>query len=83
MKTGADGTLRHDDDSLFEPLLVQFVEGDEHQRPAFSRCRRRFDKQILLAPFRIGELLHRPHAKGIGFGRTAVTGVGDRDGGDG
>ena len=32
-ETAADGAFRHDDDRLLDPLIVQLVEGDEHQAP--------------------------------------------------
>ncbi len=73
--------LRHDDDRLLEPLIVELVEGDEHERAALARGRRRLDEQVLLAALLVGALLHRPHAKRVGLGRTAVAGIGDRDGG--
>ena len=32
----ADGFFRHDDDGLFDPLILKLVERDEHERPAFA-----------------------------------------------
>ena len=75
VKAGPDCLLRHDDDCLSEPLIVELVEGDEHERPALARGRRRLDKKVLFAPLLIGALLHRPHAEGIGLGRAAVARV--------
>lgn len=65
----ADGFLRHDDDRLSEPLIMELVEGDEHQGTALSRGGRRLDEKVLFAPFLVGPLLHRPHAKRVGPGR--------------
>ena len=42
----------------------------------------RFDEQVRLSALLVGAFLHRAHAEFIGAGRTAVAGVGDRDGGD-
>src|SRR5205823_10302108 len=62
MEARADGFLRHNDDRLAEPLIAELVEGDEHQRPALARGRRRLDQEVLLsAPF-LSALLLRPHA---------------------
>ena len=36
VKAGADGFFRDDDDGFFQALMVQFVEGDEHQCAAFA-----------------------------------------------
>ena len=54
----ADGFLRHDDDRLLEPLILQLVERDEHERAALARRGRRLDKQVLLAALFVGALLH-------------------------
>ena len=78
----ADGLFRHDDDRLLDALIVQLVERDEHQRAALARGRRRLDQQILLAALFEGALLHRPHAELVGFGRAAVAGIGNRNGGN-
>ena len=78
----ADGFLRHDDDRLLKPLVVQLVERDEHERAALARRGRRLDEQVLLAPLLVGALLHRPHAERVGLGRSAVAGVGNRNGGN-
>jgi hypothetical protein len=40
IKACADRLLRHHNDGLFEALIVQLVERDEHQRPAFAGGRR-------------------------------------------
>ena len=82
MEARADGFLRHDDDRLLEPLIVELVERDEHERAALARGGRRFDEKVLLAPLFIGAFLHRPHAKRVGLGRAAVAGIGNRNGGD-
>src|SRR5262245_48236513 len=42
-KGTADRAFRHDDDRLFEALVAQLVECDEHQCAAFARSRRRLD----------------------------------------
>ncbi len=67
-KATADRTLRHDDDRLLDVLIVQLVERDEHQCARFSRRRRRFDQQILLAAVGKSALLHRPHAELVRLG---------------
>ncbi len=69
VEAGADRLFRHDDDRLFEPLVGELVERDEHQRPALARGRRRLDEKVLLAAFLVGALLHRPHAEGVGLRR--------------
>lgn len=63
--------------------MRQLVERDEHERAAFSRCGRRFDKKVLLAALFVGALLHGPHAECIGFCRSTVAGIGNRNGGYG
>lgn len=75
MEAGADEFFRHNDDCLFDALIGQLVERDEHQRAALARGRRRLDQQILLTAFFEGALLHRPHAEFVGLGRAAVAGV--------
>ena len=82
VKTGADGLLRHHDDGLAQALMVELVEGDEHQCPALARGRGRLDQQVLLAAFLVGALLHGAHAQFVGPRRPAVGGVGDGDRGD-
>ena len=80
-KTRADGFLWHDDNGLFDALIVQLVQRDEHQRPALSRRGRRFDQQILLTPFIICALLHLAHAHLVGLGRCTVLRIGNGNGG--
>ena len=63
----ADGFFRHDDDRLLKPLILEFVERDEHERAALARRGRRLDKQVLLAALFVGALLHRPHAERVGL----------------
>ena len=83
METRADAPFRHDDDGLFQPLIGQFVQRDEHERAALAGRRGRLNKQILLAALLIGALLHRAHPKGVGLGRTAGLGIRHRDGRNG
>src|SRR6266851_6974741 len=45
----ADCFFRHDDDRLLEPLILELVERDEHERATLARRGRRFDKQVLFA----------------------------------
>lgn len=63
VEAGTDGPLRHRDDRLAQPLVLQLVESDEHQSPAFPRSGRRLDQQVLFAPFLESPLLHRAHAE--------------------
>ena len=77
MKTRSDGFFRNNDNCLFEPLILQLVEGDEHERAALARCRRRLDEKILLAALLKGALLHRSHAELVGLGRGAIAGIGN------
>ena len=58
----ADGFFRHHDDDLFDALIGELVERNEHERSALARSRGRFDEKILLAAPFIGALLHGPHA---------------------
>ena len=74
-KAGADRFFRHYNNGLFQPLVVQLIQRSKHKRAAFARCRRRLDQQVLLASPFVGTLLHGPHAKLIGRGRTAIAGV--------
>ena len=83
VKARADRSLRHDDDRLLELLILQLIEGDEHQRAALAGRRRRFDEQVLLAALLPGALLHRAHAEAFALRRTAVVGIFDGDGGNG
>ena len=78
----ADRLLRHDNDRLFNPLIMELVESDEHERTTLARRWRRLDEEVLLAPLLVGAFLHRPHTESVGFGRTASAGVGNRDGGN-
>ena len=82
-ETCADGFLRHDDNGLFDALIMQLVESDEHQRTALTRRGRRLDQQILLAPLFISAFLHLPHAHLVGFGRRAIGFIFNGDRGDG
>ena len=82
MEAGADRFFRHDDDGLFDALIGQLVEGDEHQGAALARGGRGLDQKILLAALFEGALLHRPHAELVGLGRAAIAGIGNRNGGD-
>ena len=75
--------LWHHDDGLFELLVGQFVQRDEHERTALARSRRRLDEKILLAALLVGALLHRAHAKRVSLRGAAGASVGDRNGGDG
>ena len=81
-KAGPDGFFWHDDDRLLQALIVQLVQRDEHQRPAFAASRGRLDQKVLLSPLFIGALLHDAHAEFVGRGRTAVAGIRDGDRGD-
>src|SRR5690606_32572440 len=45
----ADRLLRHNDDCLFETLVGELVEGDEHQRAALARSRGRLNEKVLFA----------------------------------
>ena len=78
-EAAADRALRHDDNCLAQGLIVELVEGNEHQRPGLPGSWRRLDQQILLTPPGICPLLHWPHAKGIGPGRGSSAGRRDRD----
>ena len=82
-EAAADRALRHDDNCLAQALVVELVEGDEHERARLPGSRRRLDQQILLTPPGIGPLLHWPHAKGVGLGRRTGAGRRDRDRWDG
>lgn len=81
-EAAADRALRDEDNGLLQPLVVQLVERDEHQRAGLARGRRRFDKQVLLAAAGIGALLHGPHAQRVGFARPTGASRGDRDRGN-
>jgi hypothetical protein len=59
---------------------MKLVERGEHERATFSGGRRRLDEKVLLASLFVGSLLHRSHTEGVGFGRTAVPSVADRNG---
>src|SRR5262249_27451986 len=78
----AHGFLRHPENLFLAPPIVKLVERDEHKSAAFSPRGWRLDQQVLLTPFFVGALLHRPHAKLVDLGRAAVAGIRDRDGGD-
>src|SRR5579871_1419684 len=71
VKARANRLFRHDDDRLLDALVLQLVEGDEHQRAALPRGRRRFDKEILLATFFVRALLHWPHTQRVRLRRRA------------
>ena len=62
-----DGLLRDDDDGLFQALVRQLVERDEHQRAALARRGRRLDQKVLLTAFLVGPFLHRPHPRALAF----------------
>src|ERR1700733_4173765 len=34
----ADGLFRHNDDCLLDPLVLDLIEGDEHERTALAGC---------------------------------------------
>ena len=82
-ETAADRLLRHNDDRLFQPLIVQLVERDKHQCARLPRGGRRLDQQILLTPLVVGALLHLAHAHRVGLGGDAGAGSLKRDGGYG
>ena len=82
VEAGPDGPFRHHDDSLFELLVGQFVQCDEHERAAFAGCRGRFDEQVLLAALLVSALLHWAHSESIGASGTAILRVVDGDGGN-
>ena len=70
-KAATDGTFRHYDDGLPQPLVVQLVQRNKHQRAGFARCRWRFDQQVLLATLGVGFHLHGAHAQFVGLARCA------------
>ena len=76
-EAGADRLFRHRDNCLFDTLLIELVEGDEHQRPALSGSWGRFEQQVLLAALVVGALLHGAHAEFVGFYGAAGGGVVD------
>ena len=78
----ADGFLGDNDDRLAHALVRELVERDEHERPALTRGRRRFDQKILLPPFLPGPLLHRAHPELIGPDGASRLGVAYGDGRD-
>ena len=80
VEASTDGLFRYNDDGLLQALVIELVECHEHQRTALARCGWRLDQQVLLSPLLVGPLLHGPHAKRIGLGRYAVSGVGDGNG---
>ena len=80
VETGADRALRHHHDGLLQPLVVQFIERNEHQCAAFAGGRGGFDEQILLTPALKSLLLHRPHTQRIGPRSGAGGGIANGDG---
>lgn len=69
-------------DRLPQPLVVELLESDKHERAALAGSGRRLDEQVPFAPPVTGALLHRPHAEFVGPGRTSVAGAGDGNRGE-
>ena len=80
VKARTDGFFRHHDDGLLDVLVRQLIQRNEHQGPAFTGCRRRFDQQVLLTTPLEDALLHGAHAQFVGLGGAAVLGIGDGNG---
>src|SRR5258708_2456655 len=58
----SDRPFRNRDEYLADPLVLQFIEADEHKRPRFTRGGRSFHEKILRTTFGIGSRLHCAHA---------------------
>jgi len=73
-------------DRLFEFLVGQPIQGNEHQRPTFPGSGGRFNQQILFAPPKkvlTGRRVFAWGASPVDGGRGAIMGVGDGNGGNG
>lgn len=78
----ADGALRYHDDALLQPLVLDLVKSNEHQRAGLARRGRRLDEQVLFPALLVGAFLHGTHpelVRFLGFARRLISDVHSRD----
>ena len=67
--------LRHGDNHLLAPLVVQLVEPHKHERTGLTRCRWRLHQQVLCGTTGEHSLLHRAHTELVGIYAVAGSSV--------